>query len=198
MPRRRSSPSKFVKHPRYGALPHTSGLAVPEEEIRESFWSLQRETMFPESVLAARPDEQNYGTFPRLYYVDVLRNCRSCGLRFIFFAKEQRYWFETLKFFVDADCVLCPDCRRESRSINRRVRRYSDLMKRKARTPDDLQTLVDDATYLFERGTLRNVSTLGKLKNDALRSIPGYAGTVALAQALAKARRERRARRRDE
>jgi hypothetical protein len=193
MPKRRTSPSRFVTHPRYGALPHTSGIAVSEEEIREGFWSLRRETMFPESVLVARTEEQNYAVFPRRYYVDVLRSCRSCCRKFIFFAKEQRYWFETLKFFVDADCVLCPDCRRTSRLVQRRVRRYSDLMKRKARTMDELQTLVDDATYLFEHGTLRNVSILGALKNEARKSIPEYAGTVALTRALTKARRARSA-----
>jgi putative zinc ribbon protein len=139
-------------------------------------------------VLLARTEEQNYAVFPRRYYVDVLRTCGSCARHFIFFAKEQRYWFETLKFFVDADCVLCPDCRRESRSIQRRLRRYSDLMKRETRAEDELQVLVDDATYLFERGVLRNVAALGALKNEALRSIPGYLGTVTLAQALAKAR----------
>ncbi len=188
MPKRRRSPNNFVEHPRYGALPHVSGIVVPEEAIRDSFWSLRRETMFPESVLIARTEEQNYSVFPRLYYVDVLRTCRFCGRRFVFFAKEQRYWFETLKFFVDADCVLCSDCRRESRSIQRRVRRYSDLMKRETRTTDEMETLVDDTTYLFERGVLRNVSTLGALKNQALKSIPAYGGTQALAQALVKAR----------
>lgn len=183
MPRR-----KFVEHPRYGSVPHASGVVVSEEKIREGFWSLRSETMFPESVLVARPEEQNYSVFPRQYYVDVLRECRTCGRSFIFFAKEQRYWFETLKFFVDADCVHCPDCRRESRAVQRRVRRYSDLMKKKSRTQDELEVLVDDATYLFANGALRNVTTLGALKNEAQKAIPGYSGTVALAEALRSTR----------
>jgi hypothetical protein len=179
---------KFVEHPRYGSTPHTSGVDIPEDKIRAGFWSLAREAMFPESVLVATPEAQNYSVFPRQYYVDVLRECRTCARSFIFFAKEQRYWFETLKFFVDADCVHCPACRRESRAVQRRVRRYSDVMKKRNRTPGDLQILVDDATYLFASGALRNLTTLGALKNDAQRTIPGYSGTAALAEALRNAR----------
>ena len=181
---RRSTQNKFVPHPRYGSVPHTSGVVVAEQKIRESFWRLRNETLFPESVLVAAPERQNYSVFPRLYYVDVLRECRTCKRPFIFFAKEQRYWFETLKFYVDADCVQCPDCRRESRSVQHRLRRYSDLMREQSRTPAQLQKLVDDATHLFAHGLLGNVNTLGAIKNEALRIIPGYAGTTRLAQAL--------------
>jgi hypothetical protein len=187
--RRRHSSLHFVEHPRYGSTPHTSGLEVAEDEIREGFWSLKRETMFPESVLAADATKQNYSVFPRRYYVDVQRQCRMCDRPFIFFAREQRYWYETLRFFVDADCVHCPDCRRESRTSQRRIRRYSDLMAKQAHTPQELEALVDDALYLFARGALRNVTTLGALKNKALRAIPTHPGTSALAEVLAKARR---------
>ena len=193
MRKRRDSPLHFVEHPRYGSVPHTSGVKVAEDRIREGFWSLRQEAMFPESVLLADTSKQNYAVFPRAYYVDVQRQCRMCNRPFIFFAREQCYWYETLRFFVDADCVHCPACRRESRTSQRRIRRYSDLMAKPVHTTGELETLVDDALYLFVRGALRNLSTLGALKNKALKAIPMHPGTSALAEALAKTRSSRSA-----
>ena len=72
------------------------------------------------------------------------RSRNTCHRPFIFFAKEQRYWFETLRFLVDADCVHCPDCRRESRTVQRRLRRYSDLFAKNEPTRKELMFLVDD------------------------------------------------------
>jgi hypothetical protein len=119
----------------------------------------------------------------------VLRHCRTCHRPFIFFAAEQRYWFETLRLFVDADCVHCPACRRESQTTRRRLRRYSDLMAKGAdATRKELMFLVDDATYLLERGVLRNLNTVGALKNRAQKQIADYPGVELLVQAVGAAR----------
>ncbi len=188
--RRRRPCQSFVEHPRYGSLPHVSRIRVPESETRSGFWSLRRDDLFPESVLLADTEKQNYSVFPRRYYVDVRRVCRQCDRPFIFFAKEQRYWFETLRFFVDADCVQCPDCRRESRSVQRRMRRYSDAMARQRLNDDELDTLLRDATFLLGKGVLKNLNTLGALKNRAMKQLPHSASVLALSQALAAARAE--------
>lgn len=189
MMKRRHLPSKsFVKHPRYGSHPHVSGVKVPELEIRASFWSLQDGEIYPDSVLLANTEQQNYSVFPRQYYVDIRRVCRACDRPFIFFAKEQRYWFETLKFFVDADCVQCPDCRSELRAVQRRIQNYSNAMAKKTLNDKELDGLVKDAVFLFERGALKNLSILGAIKNRALKQLPGFDSTHALALALDQAR----------
>jgi hypothetical protein len=192
VPKRRGSAktpgSTYVEHPRYGCVPHTSGLEVPVEYIRSSFWSLQREKFYPESVLVADLSKQNFAVFARPYYVDIERQCRACGSAFLFFAKEQKYWYESLQFFVDADCVRCPVCRRASRVPRQRIRRYSQLIGKAVHSREDLERLVDAARYLFAAGNLRNVDTLGAIKNKALKSIPNYSGTAKLVAALAEAR----------
>jgi hypothetical protein len=181
-------PADLVPHPRYGSAPHASGLEYSEGQIRAGFWRHQRERLFAESVLVADATKQNYSVFPCEFYVDVLRTCRDCSRPFIFFAREQRYWYETLRFSIDADCVLCSPCRRDARSVRRRLRRYSDLRHKQTRSPKELMFLVDDGAYLVARGVLRNLSTLGQLKNEALKAIPDYRGTAALVQALVHAR----------
>ncbi|KAB2843147.1 MAG: hypothetical protein F9K47_07635 [Burkholderiales bacterium] len=194
MPRRSLTRSgNPVPHPRYGSAPIASGLKIPEDEIRRGLWRHGRDELFPETVLRANTDKQNFAVFPRQYYVDVLRTCRTCHRPFIFFAREQRYWFETLRFFVDADCVLCPVCRRDSRTVQRRLRRYSDLLPKANPTSKDLMLLVDDAAFLLEHGALRNLSSVGALKNRALRVIPEYPGLEQLKKILAASREARSA-----
>ncbi len=186
--RKRHDSPELVTHPRYGASTISSGLSVPEDVIRQGFWRNQGDWLFPESVLIADPSKQNYSVFPRAYYVDVLRNCRKCERRFIFFAREQRYWFETLRFYVDADCVDCPVCRRDSQVTRRRLRRYSDLLQKAAPSDRELMSLVDDGAYLLTNGTLRRLDRIGQLKNEALKHIPDYKGIVELVKAITAAR----------
>jgi Probable zinc-ribbon domain len=187
--RRNAATADRVAHPRYGSAPIVSGLSVAEERIRRSHWRGFPGTVFPESVLIADASKQNYSIFPFEYYVDMLRDCRACHRPFIFFAREQRYWFETLRFFTDADCIHCPTCRRSSQALRRRIRRYSDLVRTAAPTNEQLRQLVDDAAYLLIRGALRRIEPLGRLKNLALKRIPDHAGTGQLADALARARK---------
>lgn len=190
MPKKKSKAAlqDFVRHPRYGNAPLPSGLSIPEGTIRQGFWGLASGTIFPETVLVADPQKQNYSICPRQYYVDVARTCRSCRRPFIFSAREQRYWFETLRFWVDADCVQCVDCRRESRAVQRRLRRYSDLCARTDASDKELMFLVDDALYLLERDVLKNLSSLGAVKNRAMKAIAHYPGVAALADAINAAR----------
>lgn len=192
MPRKRPAPilEGVVPHPRYGAAPRPSGLVVPEDDIRHGFWGLGQATIFPETVLRADTSVQNFSMYPRDYYVDILRKCRSCNRPFIFSAREQRYWFETLRFYVDADCVDCVDCRRASRSIQRRLRRYSDLFAKDVISRKELMFLVDDAAFLVTHGTLKNLDNVGSVKNRALKMIPEYPGIAALIAAIHAARKQ--------
>lgn len=189
MPRRQTRIPDFVPHPRYGSTPVRSGFTISESELRSGYWRLQNDELFPETVLPADASKQNYAIFPRTYYVDVARSCRRCARRFIFFAREQRHWFETLRFFVDADCVLCPECRRTSQTLRRRLRRYADLRAKDSLTDAELYRLVDDTRYLLEHEVLKNTTTLGTIKNLALKRIPHYRGVAALTAALDAARR---------
>lgn len=187
-PKPATRPGQYVAHPRYGSSPRPSGVKIPEADLRRDFWRLHGDTLFAETALIAETEKQNFAIYPRKYYVDVLRSCHTCHRPFIFFAKEQRYWFETLRFFVDADCVHCPDCRRESRAVQRRLRRYSDLFAKSEPTRKDLMFLVDDGAYLLACGVLKNLSNIGSVMNRAMKDIPEYPGIASLAEAIKAAR----------
>jgi hypothetical protein len=162
-----------VSHPRYGDTVLASGLKVSESEVRGSFWRYSAETIFPESAIKADTDRQNYSIYSRGYYVDILKRCRTCSRHFLFFAREQRHWYEELGFHIDADCVHCPQCRRSEHQLRRRFHRYSDNVKKADLSEPDLAVLVGDAVYLWEAGILRDEQKFRRLRNRACRRIPG-------------------------
>jgi len=168
----------IVPHPRYGDKPRTSGdkeavAAAREQWVGETF----REWVFPESAILADPSKQNCTVLPRLYYVDMKKTCRDCGRYFIFFAEEQRHWYEDLKFFVDSDCVRCPDCRRADRTLRRRFDRYSQNIKKDNLDNESLATLVHDAVFLWEHGLLKKKDNLYRLRKMARSRIPDHEAT---------------------
>lgn len=182
-------PQEVVPHPRYGSLPIVSGAAILEAEIRLGFWGLSDAVIFPETVLVADTSKQNYAIYPRRYYVDILRDCRECGRPFLFFAREQRHWFEELQFFVDADCVHCAECRARQHDAKTQLARFSAAMKAPDLSRRDLMTLIDDAADLLQTGVVSNLSKLGALKNRAIRECGEYPGTSRLVEALREAHR---------
>jgi hypothetical protein len=170
----------IVPHSRYGDAIVPSGCTASAEEVRGSFWSYSSETIFPESAIQADTTRQNFTVFPRGYYVDMLRQCRTCRRPFIFFAREQQHWYEELGFYIDADCVHCPECRRSDQQLRRRFQRYSKSIGRKDIDDRDLATLVGDAVFLWQAGVLREEQRLRRLRNLARQRIPGSTATASI------------------
>lgn len=144
---------EMVRHPRYGCVPIPSGTTLSPEEVRGSFYQYEMVTIFPETAIAADIARQNFTTFPRGCYVDMLKVCRDCQRAFIFFAKEQKHWFEVLGFYIDSDCVRCPSCRHSVRDLRTRLQRYSEAIGGVAEISDSaLAALIDDFVVLWNAG----------------------------------------------
>lgn len=184
-PPKNSTPTDLVAHPRYGHTSMRSGVrGFSAQDIAASHWRYDIDTIFPESVLVADTSRQNYSMYPRPFYVDMRRTCRSCSRPFIFFAAEQKHWFEVLQFYVDADCVHCPECRQQRVAAKREFQRYTTLVSIEKPSVTELKQLVDLTVSLLAQGVLKNRTRLGQLKNTALKRIPTYSGTLALVEAL--------------
>jgi hypothetical protein len=170
----------IVPHPRYGDKPRASECPEAVAAAREKWGSRYfRECVFPESAIMADTSKQNYSTLPQPYYVDVKKTCRDCGRYFIFFAEEQRYWYEDLGFYIWADCVRCPECRKDNRTLRHRFDRYSLNIKSKKDDLDDdsLAILVDDSIFLWEYGLLKKEEILYHLRKIACARIPDHPTT---------------------
>lgn len=174
----------LVPHPRYGTEVIASGFDLDPSEVRRGFWQYAHRTIFPVSAIPANVRKQNYSVMPRKCYVDMLKQCRQCRRSFLFFAKEQKHWFETLGLYVDADCVSCPECRKSNQELGRRVKRYSRHIMAPAIEGKELETLVRDAAFLVEAGYFRNLSKVRWLKNRARKLLPESEALVALDNAL--------------
>lgn len=158
-------PREFVNHPRYGDQPIISGETHSAAEVRAAHWSYARlnydqKILFPETAIRANPMKQRTGYGWRRLYVDIARRCRSCGRWFLFFALEQKYWYEDLGFFIDADCVHCQDCRHKAHEEERLRARYAELLAMPGKTEEEWHELSRLGDHLYETGYIRRRETL--------------------------------------
>jgi hypothetical protein len=84
------------------------------------------------------------------HYFDAKRVCRKCGRRFLFFAEEQKHWYEELGFPLEADCLECPPCRKDEQELRALHRRYDALLATPDRGAADTLELVRCAVQLVE------------------------------------------------
>lgn len=175
----------LVPHPRYGTAVVPSGCTATAEDIRSSFYGYSDRTIYPESAILADFSRQNFTTFPRGYYVDMLAVCRTCARPFLFFAREQKYWYEDLHFYIDTDCVHCSACRAASHEHRDRLRRYAEHVGRDDLDLNQLAILVGDAVFLWQAGTLHDEQKLRWLRNLARRRIPQDRATASIDRLIA-------------
>lgn len=180
-------PRDLVPHPRYGNRVVPSGVEVYLPALKRSYLQYGIERIFPESAIRADVTKQQFSFAPREYYVDILKRCRTCGRRFLFFAREQKHWYETLQFYIYADCVLCPECRHSDQVLRRRFKRYSENVNRTDLKDRQLAGLLEDAVFLFENGLLRNQQQLRRLRNLARKRIPSYQAVRAIERVISAA-----------
>ena len=104
----------YVEHSRFGRVPRITGLNPTEDpEHGLLFWIIPPESKIPNTAVPANTDRQKITSFPIPFYFDQKRTCRDCNRPFIWFAEEQKYWFEELGFNLNADCVRCVECRQK-------------------------------------------------------------------------------------
>lgn len=151
---------KYVNHPRYGSEPLPSSEKIPADAISGGHWRYSSLKFFPETAMAADTSKQNYAIYPRGIYVDIEETCEVCSRPFIFFAKEQKHWFENLGFWVDAHCTRCTECRKKDQEIRLMQKRYQALVGSKDRTSTESRELKKIAMELYQLGYIRDANKL--------------------------------------
>src|SRR5690606_36527388 len=84
------------------------------------------------------------------HYFDLERQCRDCGRSFIFFAEEQKFWYERLGFGLESDCVRCVDCRKKQQGIARQREIYESLFHAVNRTEEQSLEMAEACLTLIE------------------------------------------------
>ena len=153
----------YVNHPRYGIFPIPSGYKYRIDEIQFAHWRYGSLKIYPETAIPANIDKQNYAIYPRSIYVDIEEKCVDCKRYYIFFALEQKYWFEELNFWVDSHSIKCNECRKKDHVIKKMQNQYCYLVTKNARTPEDTMLLKSIAQELFELGYIKNINKVNQI-----------------------------------
>ena len=175
--------AEHVEHPRYGKAPRFTGLdpnpnswAVhlhwnthyfTQAQLREMERLVGWRPTFPDdgtrmvrgTAVEADLSRQAPATVPVTHYYDVDKVCRDCGRRFIFFADEQKHWYEELGFPLEADAVRCPPCRKRLQHVAWMRERYEQLFHAPTRTTEETLEMVDCCLGLIEEGIFHRRQT---------------------------------------
>ncbi len=158
MPRKKSKQrlreefDNYVEHPRYGRHPQVTGLNPENDFAGNVFlhWHSPPAARVPNTAIPADLARQTPATVPVTHYFDVTRSCRDCGRPFIFFAREQKYWYEELGFPLDSDGVRCVPCRKSQQGIALKRERYEELFHLAERRVDENLEMADCCLSLIE------------------------------------------------
>jgi len=151
---------QFVNHPLYGDKPRYTNNKYSLNEIVQSFWQYNENEIIIGTTIDADISRQNYSVIPISIYVDLMKTCTECRRQFIFYAKEQQYWFEELGFFVDSDCKRCVECRKSERTLKMLVKEYEALLGSNSRSENEESQLSKVALQLFQIGYIKNPSKI--------------------------------------
>ena len=175
----------FVEHPRFGRYPHVTGLN-PETDLTTGrpFLHWNATERIANTAVEADLSRQSPATVPVTHYYDVKRACRDCGRPFIFFAQEQKHWYEELGLPLEADCVRCVPCRKRQHGIAAKRERYEDLFHVQARTPAENLEMADCCLALVEEG-LFNTRQTGRVR-QLLKQVERQIGPTAASESLRK------------
>jgi hypothetical protein len=126
-------------------------------------WHSPPGVRIPNTAVAADVTRQARATLHVTHYFDAKRVCRECGRPFLFFAEEQKHWYEELVFPLEADCLECPPCRKDEQRLRAIRHRYEVLSANGARTRDAALELVECGLVLVE-SALFSAKLLPKLR----------------------------------
>jgi hypothetical protein len=87
----------------------------------------------------------------------------------LFFAAEQKYWYEELGFGLNADCVRCVACRKREQGLGKARQRYEELFHREARTEAESVEMAECCVTLIE------ASLFGKRQTERVRALLNHA-----------------------
>ena len=166
--------SNYVDHPRWGRSPRISGdnpdsqragvhlhwingplvrsPQAPDPSLRGHYWVEDGSRTVENTAIRADLTKQSAATVPVTHYFDLDKQCLDCGRRFLFFAEEQRYWYEELGLPLEANCVRCLPCRKEARQWKQLRHRYQELVSRDCLSSAETLEVIEAYLSLVEQG----------------------------------------------
>lgn len=160
----------YAEHPKYGRGPRFTGQNPKDDWQNGVYLGWSDPNRIPDTAIAADTVQQVPRPLHITHYFDVKRRCRDCKRKFIFFAEEQKYWYEELGFPPEASCARCVDCRKIQRGYKALQSSYENLLKKPDRLEAEMLELATCALTLIESGWFGN-RTINRVR-FFLNSIP--------------------------
>ncbi|MBA3037821.1 MAG: hypothetical protein FP814_15185 [Desulfobacterium sp.] len=109
---------RFKRHPLFGEIP----MLKMNTSHNSEYWDYDPDynPSLPVGAVRGNVKSQSFCRMchvPRYFFINEDKTCVQCGQDFVFSAKEQKYWFESLKFHFDSTAIRCPKCRKLRRSV---------------------------------------------------------------------------------
>ncbi len=174
-------PRQVVKDPIFGSVPliPTTVIGANGEAVTSWRIDLDWQPPLPRGAVRGDPRRQTYCCdLPRFFYVDQPRTCVQCCDAFVFEAKEQKYWYETLGFRLDSIAVRCASCRKKRRSDRAIGRTLERAVVEAAAHPEEASVLLSlaEATVAHaERFGTGDLDRALSACRKARRAAPGFA-----------------------
>lgn len=93
----------------------SEGWTVEAAEAGRLQWACNR-CLSGGQAIRGCPANQTFCDYePYFAYFDVELRCEDCEQHFVFTAREQQFWYEQLKFWVQSRPKQCVSCRRAQR-----------------------------------------------------------------------------------
>ncbi len=145
--------ANYLEHPRYGRGPRITGLNPSDEPYNENIylhWHSPKTSRIPNTAIEADITKQAPATIHITHYFDTKRVCRKCGAHFIFFAEEQRYWYEKLRFPLESDLIDCINCRKHEQRLKQAKQEYERLLTKDGRSEKETLHMIKNGVFLVE------------------------------------------------
>ncbi len=139
----------FVEHPRYGREPRITGLNPVFHH-----WHSDQNGRVANTAIAANLSRQKPATIAMSHYFDQKRICVDCKRPFLFFAEEQKFWYEDLGFGLESQCMRCCDCRKIDQQHQAAHKRYLELCEKPERTTEEDLEWLEESCALYQAGRL--------------------------------------------
>jgi hypothetical protein len=105
-------------------------LRFQADRAPDGTWLPRPGQSLPAGFLWGDPARQHFGMGgPQIAFGPLRRFCRSCGKRFVFPARKQKHWLETLGFHIDSTAVCCRPCRAGQRRVEERRKDWESALR---------------------------------------------------------------------
>src|SRR5258707_97933 len=103
---------RFHKHPLYGKTPLLPRTQLAADGVTYTSYDYDPDYTpnMPRGAVRGDIRRQNlcfHCNVPKYFYVNEDKTCIQCGKDFVFSAQEQKFWYETLKFYGTSEAVRC-------------------------------------------------------------------------------------------